>query len=61
MGGVISCCFLGLIALPAIHGAVFVAAGRTDIGFAAIAAPSLLCALLFALPDRGAREADRNR
>ncbi len=52
MGGVISCCFLGLILLPALHGAVFVASGHSDIGFAAIALPALVCALLFALPDR---------
>lgn len=52
MGGVISCCFLGLILLPALFGAVFVASGLAGIGFAAIALPSLLCAALFALPDR---------
>lgn len=52
MGGVISCCFLGLIALPALFGAVFVAAGLSGIGFIAIAIPSLACAFLFALPDK---------
>lgn len=52
MGGIISCCFLGLIVLPALHGAVFVALGLSGIGFAVVAAPSLLCALFFALPER---------
>lgn len=52
MGGVISCCFLGLILLPALFGAVFVAAGLSGVGFAAIAAPCLLCAFFFALPER---------
>jgi len=52
MGGIISCCFLGLITLPALFGAVFVASGMTGIGFAVIAAPSLLCALFFAWPER---------
>lgn len=52
MGGVISCCFLGLIALPALYGAVFVAAGLSGIGFMVVAIPSLACAFLFALPDK---------
>ncbi len=54
MGGVISCCFLGLIVLPALFGGVFVAFGLAGVGFTAIALPSLVCALLFALPDRPA-------
>lgn len=52
MGGVISCCVLGLLVLPALYGAVFVALGLSGLGFAVIAAPSLLCAILFLLPDR---------
>ena len=52
MGGIISCCFLGLIVLPALHGAVFVSLGIPGIGFTIIALPSLLCGLLFALPER---------
>jgi hypothetical protein len=51
MGGIISCCFLGLIILPAIHGAIFVALGIPGAGFAIIALPSLLCAFLFAIPE----------
>jgi MFS family permease len=52
MGGVMSCCFLGLITIPALYGAIFVKFGLSGIGFTVIAAPALLCALLFALPDR---------
>lgn len=52
MGGVISCCFLGLIFLPVAFGAVFVANDLTGLGFAATAAPALFCAILFALPER---------
>jgi len=55
MGGVMSCCFLGLIVLPALYGGVFVAFGLSGPGMAAVAAPSLLCALFFALPERPAR------
>jgi hypothetical protein len=47
-----SCCFLGLITIPALYGAIFVKFGLSGIGFTVIAAPALLCALLFALPDR---------
>lgn len=54
MGGVMSCCFLGLIALPTIFGAVFVSSGFAGIGFAAVALPALACAFLFALPDKDA-------
>lgn len=52
MGGVISCCFLGLISMPAIFGFVFVAFDMSGLGFAVLAGPALACALLFALPDR---------
>lgn len=52
MGGVISCCFLGLIGLPALFGAVFVAFDLAGAGFVVLALPALCCALLFALPDR---------
>lgn len=52
MGGVISCCFLGLISLPALLGFVFVAMDMFGLGFIVIALPSLLCAFLFMIPDR---------
>jgi len=52
MGGVISCCFLGLIALPALLGFVFVTLDLFGIGFIVIALPSLLCGFLFMWPDR---------
>jgi len=58
MGGVMSCCFLGLILLPALYGGVFVAFGLSGPGMAAIAAPALLCAVFFALPERTAKSAD---
>ena len=58
MGGVISCCFLGLIALPALFGAVFVAFDLSGVGFAAVALPSLLCAVLFALPETAPAKAE---
>ena len=55
--------FLGVIAplagfytfaSGALFGGIFVAFGLAGVGFAAIALPSLVCALLFALPDRPA-------
>lgn len=52
MGGVISCCFLGLLILPALLGFVFVEMDIFGLGFLVIALPSLLCAVFFALPDR---------
>lgn len=52
MGGVISCCFLGLIALPALLGFVFVTLDLFGLGFIVIGLPSLLCGFLFMLPDR---------
>jgi fucose permease len=55
MGGVISCCFLGLIALPALLGFVFVTLDLFGIGFIVISLPSLLCGFLFMWPDRQAR------
>lgn len=55
MGGVISFCFLGLIALPALLGFVFVTLDLFGIGFIVIGLPSLLCGFLFMWPDRQAR------
>ena len=52
MGGIISCCFLGLLTLPAVLGFVFFSQGIGGSGFIAIALPALACAVLFALPDR---------
>ena len=52
MGGVISCCFLGLIALPALLGFVFVTLDLFGIGFIIIALPALICGFLFMWPDR---------
>ncbi len=52
MGGVISCCFLGLILLPALLGFVFVAMDMFGLGFIVIGLPSFVCGFLFMLPER---------
>ena len=52
MGGVISCCFVGLFILPALLGFVFVALDLYGVGFIVIGLPSLLCGFLFVLPER---------